>query len=148
MGRRIGYARVSTPEQKLDMQLDALRRAECDLIFSDHGVSGGTTERDGLQDALKILEPGDSLIVYKLCRLGRSVRHLTEIVAEFRQRDIEFQSLSEGIDTATMGGRLVFHIFAAVAEFQRDLISENTIIGLQAARARGKVLGRPRKLAA
>ena len=128
--RMIGYARVSTSGQKLDMQIDALNRAGCTEIYSDHGASGARTDRPALQDALDALSPGDTLVVYKLDRLGRSVSHLSDL-------------LTEGIDTATAGGKLVFHVFAAVAEFQRDLTRENTISGLQAAKARGSRLGRP-----
>ena len=139
----IGYARVSTAAQKLDMQLAALERAGCTEIFSDHGASGGNADRPALHKALDALSPGDTLVVYKFDRLGRSVVHLSDLLTRFRDDGIHFCSLTEGIDTATPGGKLVFHVFAAVAEFQRDLIRENTISGLQAARERGSRLGRP-----
>ncbi|WP_334150763.1 recombinase family protein [Hyphomicrobium sp.] len=142
-GRRIGYARVSTPEQKLDMQLDALKAAECERIFRDHGVSGGKASRPGLDRALSILKPGDVLVVLKLDRLGRSFQHLSDLLARFHNEGIHFCSLAEGINTATPGGKLVYHVFAAVAEFQRDMIRENTVLGIAAARERGKKIGRP-----
>jgi DNA invertase Pin-like site-specific DNA recombinase len=141
--RKIGYARVSTADQKLDMQLDALNAAGCDEIFTDHGVSGAKAKRPGLDKALAALEPGNALVVFKLCRLGRSVLHLTDLLTRFKNENIHFVSLSEGINTTTPGGKLVYHIFASMAEFQRDLIRENTIHGLQAARDRGQKLGRP-----
>lgn len=143
MPRKIGYARVSTPDQKLDMQLDALNAAVCDEIFTDHGVSGATAGRPGLDKALRTIQPGDVLMVFKLDRLGRSVLHLADLLTRFENEEIHFCSLSEGINTTTPGGKLVYHVFSAVAEFQRDLIRENTVHGLQAARERGKRLGRP-----
>lgn len=145
-GRRIGYARVSTPDQKLDMQIDALERAHCDRIFHDHGVSGAKARRPGLDAALDALVGGDVLVVYRLDRLGRSVQHLADLLEKIDAQGVHFCSLSEGINTATPGGRLVFHVFAAVAQFTRDLIRENTEAGLAAARERGVKLGRPRKL--
>lgn len=141
--RRIGYARVSTPDQRLDMQLDALNGADCTQIFSDHGVSGGKASRPGLDEALEALRPGDVLVVFKLDRLGRSVLHLADLLTRFEREGIHFCSLAEGINTTTPGGKLVFHVFAAVAEFQRDMIRENTVLGLAAARERGKKIGRP-----
>lgn len=145
-GRRIGYARVSTQDQKLRMQLDALKAAQCDLIFKDHGISGGKAKRPGLDKALRTLETGDVLVVLKLDRLGRSVQHLSDLLVRFRNEGIHFCSLAEGINTATPGGKLVYHLFAAFAEFQRDVIRENTVLGLEAARERGKKLGRPHAL--
>lgn len=142
-GRLIGYARVSTEDQKLDLQLDALVRAGCERVHKDHGVSGGKAERPGLDAALRALRHGDVLIVYKLDRLGRSVLHLADLLARMDKDGIHFCSLTEGINTTTPGGRLVFHVFAAVAEFTRDLIRENTVYGLNAARARGVRIGRP-----
>lgn len=139
----IGYARVSTEEQKLDLQLDALARAGCDKVFHDHGVSGAKTARPGLDAAMKQLVEGDVLIVYKLDRLGRSVLHLADLLTRMDSQGIHFCSLSEGINTTTPGGRLVYHVFAAVAEFVREMIRENTINGLAAARARGSKIGRP-----
>jgi len=141
--RKVGYARVSTLDQRLDMQLDALNAAGCDEIFTDHGISGAKAKRPGLDKALAALEPGNALVVFKLCRLGRSVLHLTDLLTRFKNENIHFVSLSEGINTTTPGGKLVYHIFASMAEFQRDLIRENTIHGLQAARDRGQKLGRP-----
>jgi len=141
--RKIGYARVSTAEQKLDMQLDALNAAGCDEIYTDHGISGAKAKRPGLDKALAALAPGNALVVFKLCRLGRSVLHLTDLLTRFKNENIHFVSLSEGINTTTPGGKLIYHIFASMAEFQRDLIRENTIHGLQAARDRGQKLGRP-----
>lgn len=144
--RVLGYARVSTRAQKLDLQRDALRRAGCVRIFEDHGVSGAKARRPGLDKALACLRAGDVLVIYKLDRLGRSVAHLADLLRLFEARGIHLCSLSEGIDTQTIGGRLVYHVFSAVAEFQRDLIRENTLAGLEAARERGKRPGRPRKL--
>ena len=142
-GRRIGYARVSTSGQRLDLQLDALKAAGCDVIFTDHGVSGATAGRAGLDDALRALTPGDLFIVFKLDRLGRSVLHLADLLTRFHTEQIHFCSISEGINTATPGGKLTYHVFAAVAEFHRDLIRENTAHGIEAARQRGKRIGRP-----
>lgn len=142
--RLIGYARVSTEDQRLDMQLQSLDVAGCDQVFYDHGVSGGKAERPGLDQALKHLIAGDMLIVYKLDRLGRSVLHLADLLARLENQDVQFWSMTEGINTATPGGKLIYHIFAAVAEFHRDLIRENTRNGLRAARNRGAKLGRPR----
>lgn len=145
-GRRIGYARVSTADQKLRMQLDGLKAAQCNMIFKDHGVSGGKVSRPGLDKALKTLKRGDALVVLKLDRLGRSVQHLSELLVRFENEGIHFCSLAEGINTTTPGGKLVYHLFAAFAEFQRDIIRENTALGLEAARQRGVALGRPRLL--
>jgi len=142
-GKLIGYARVSTDDQRLDLQLDALSRAGCQAIYHDAGISGSKAERPGLDEALKTLTEGDTLVVYKLDRLGRSVLHLTDLVTRFENDGIQFCSLTEGIDTTTAGGKLIFHVFAAVAEFTRDLIRENTIEGLKAARERGAKIGRP-----
>jgi len=145
-GRLIGYARVSTDDQRLDMQLNALNRAGCNSIFHDHGVSGGKAERIGLDKAIEALVEGDTLVVYKLDRLGRSVLHLSDLLVRLDNEGIQFCSLTEGIDTTTPGGKLVFHVFAAVSEFSRDLIRENTCAGLKAARERGAVIGRPKSL--
>lgn len=145
-GRRIGYARVSTADQKLRMQLDALKSAQCERIFKDHGVSGGKASRRGLDKALNSLRRGDALVVLKLDRLGRSVQHLSDLLARFGNDGIHFCSLAEGINTTTPGGKLVFHLFAAFAEFNRDMIRENTVLGLAAAKQRGEKVGRPRVL--
>src|SRR5437879_6014075 len=141
----IGYARVSTLEQTLDLQKDALAKAECSKIFTDT-ISGAKTERKGLEEALSFLREGDTLVVWKLDRLGRSLNHLIEIITALENKKIGFKSLTESIDTTTPGGKLIFHIFGALAEFERDLIRERTNAGLQAARKRGKKGGRPRKL--
>jgi DNA invertase Pin-like site-specific DNA recombinase len=146
--RRIGYARVSTEEQNLALQLDALAAAGCDEIFQDNGLSGSLSSRPGLDKAIAALEEGGVLVVWKLDRLGRVSEHLTKTVRELAEQGIGFQSLSEAIDTATPGGRLTYRIIAALAEFERDLISERTKAGMAAAKARGILVGRPRKLSA
>ena len=143
----IGYARVSTGDQKLDLQLDALARAGCDRVFTDQ-VSGAKAERPGLSNVQSHLRAGDTLVVWKLDRLGRSVRQLVEFVGELHSRDINFASLTDGIDTATPAGRFFFHIMAALAEMERDLIRERTRAGLASAKARGRNGGRPPKLSA
>src|SRR3954469_3342319 len=139
---RIGYARVSTLEKNLDLQEDALKAAGCEKIYSDK--TGGTkAERPGLERALADLRAGDRLVVWKLDRLGLSLRHLIETVTDLRDRGVGFQSVQEAIDTTTSGGKLIFHVFGALAEFERDLIRERTVAGLAAARARGRRGGRP-----
>ena len=142
-GRRVGYARVSTKDQKLRMQLDGLSDVGCDPIFKDHGISGTKASRAGLDAMLAELKAGDTVVVFKLDRLGRSVLHLADLLVRFQREEIHFCSLSEGINTTTPGGKLVYHLFSAFAEFQRDIIAENTTLGLQAARKRGSRLGRP-----
>lgn len=143
---KIGYARVSTEEQNLDLQHDKLKAAGCDQIFDDRGVSGAVSDRPGLTAALDQLEEQDVLVVWKLDRLGRSLSFLISLVEELGQRGVGFQSLSDGIDTTTAGGQLVFHIMGALAEFERALIVERTKAGMEAAKQRGKHLGRPRML--
>jgi len=143
---RVGYARVSTDEQNLDLQRRALKAAGCARIFADQGVSGAARKRPGLDKALESLSNGDVLVVWRLDRLGRSLPHLIEIVQALGGRGVEFQSVSEAIDTTSAGGRLVFHIMGALAEFERSLISDRTRAGMAAAKARGQVVGRPRKL--
>ncbi|MEF0943861.1 recombinase family protein [Rhizobium sp. BR 362] len=143
---RIGYARVSTVDQHLDLQRDALRAAGCIRILEDHGVPGTNRKRSGLDKALKSLGKGDTLVVWRIDRLGRSLSHLLAIVERLRLRGIEFRSLTENIDTSSAGGKLVFHILGALAEFEKSLIRERTIAGLEAARARGKRPGRRRVL--
>lgn len=143
----IGYARVSTLEQDVSLQLDALQKAGCERIFQDK-ISGAKAERPGLQEALNYARKGDSIVVWRLDRLGRSLKHLIETVGQLEEQGIGFRSLQESIDTTTSGGRLIFHIFGALAEFERNLIRERTIAGLEAARARGRLGGRPRKLGA
>lgn len=142
----IGYARVSTTDQTVNPQRDALRAAGCVRVFVDHGVNGGTTRRRGLDRALSFLRRGDTLVVWKLDRLGRSLAHLVALVAELGRRGVHFRSLSDPIDTESAGGRLVLHIMAALAEFERSLNSERTRSGLAAAKRRGKKLGRRPKL--
>ncbi|WP_120632113.1 recombinase family protein [Ruegeria sp. EL01] len=142
-GRRIGYARVSTKDQKLRMQRDALENVACDLVFEDHGISGTKASRNGLDAMLDELKAGDTVVVFKLDRLGRSVLHLADLLIWFQKKNVHFCSISEGINTTTPGGKLVFHLFSAFAEFQRDIIAENTRTGLNAARKRGARLGRP-----
>jgi len=141
----IGYARVSTHEQDLSLQLDDLKRAGCEKIFEDK-VSGAKTDRPGLQEALEYVREGDTLLVWRLDRLGRSLIHLIETVSQLEERGIGFRSLQESIDTTSSGGRLVFQIFGALAEFERNLIRERTLAGLSAARARGRTGGRPKAL--
>jgi DNA invertase Pin-like site-specific DNA recombinase len=141
----IGYARVSTDEQNLDLQLSALKQAGCEQIYTDK-VSGTKAERKGLTEALSYLRQGDTLVVWRLDRLGRSLRHLIDTVTDFQERGIGFKSLTESIDTTTSGGKLVFHIFGALAEFEREIIRERTKAGLTAARERGKTGGRPKAL--
>ena len=140
---QIGYARVSTEEQTLELQKDALTAADCSRIFSDV-ASGANTERPGLAEALSFVRSGDTLVVWKLDRLGRSLRHLIDAIRNLEQHHVSFKSLTENIDTTTSGGKLVFHLFGALAEFERDLIRERTLAGLSAARARGRVGGHPR----
>jgi DNA invertase Pin-like site-specific DNA recombinase len=141
----IGYARVSTEDQNLDLQRDALKQAGCEQIYTDR-VSGTKAERKGLTEALSHLRSGDTLVVWRLDRLGRSLRHLIDTVTDLQEREIGFKSLQESIDTTTSGGKLVFHIFGALAEFEREIIRERTKAGLTAARARGKSGGRPKAL--
>ena len=142
---KIGYARVSTHDQNLDLQIDALEKAGCERVFQDR-VSGAKKARPGLEEALNFMRPGDSLVVWRLDRLGRSLQHLISTVTTLEKKDIGFQSLQESIDTTTSGGRLIFHIFGALAEFEHNLIRERTQAGLQAARARGRKGGRPKAL--
>jgi DNA invertase Pin-like site-specific DNA recombinase len=141
----IGYARVSTDDQNLDLQRDALEKAGCEQIYTDR-VSGTKAERKGLTEALSHLRKGDTLVVWRLDRLGRSLRHLIDNVTALQERGIGFKSLQESIDTTTSGGKLVFHIFGALAEFEREIIRERTNAGLSAARSRGKSGGRPKAL--
>ncbi len=147
---RIGYARVSTTEQKLEPQVDALKAAGCETVFEDV-ISGAKAERSGLSDALAFLRKGDTLVVWKLDRLGRSMKHLVETVTDLGDRGVGFKSLTEGVDTTTTGGTLVFHLFGALAQFERDLIVERTQAGLKVAATRGRKGGRkpvvtPKKL--
>jgi DNA invertase Pin-like site-specific DNA recombinase len=141
----IGYARVSTQEQTLNLQRDALTTAGCTKIFTDT-ASGAKTERIGLEEALNYVRKGDTLVVWRLDRLGRSLPHLISTMTALEERGIGFKSLTENIDTTTSGGKLIFHIFGALAEFERNLIRERTTAGLMAARARGRRGGRPKAL--
>lgn len=140
--QKIGYARVSTHEQHLDLQLKALRTAGCSDIFCDRGISGAEFDRPGLSDALQIAGRGDMLVVWRLDRLGRSLVDLVNLVNDLGRRGVEFRSLTEAIDTSSSGGRLTFHLMAAMAEFERAIISERTRAGMDAARARGRRIGR------
>src|SRR4051812_39171060 len=142
----IGYARVSTTEQNLDLQLDALRKAGCTdtNVFADK-ITGTKQERPGLTEALSHLRSGDTFVVWRLDRLARSLTHLIETVNHLATQQIAFRSVTENIDTSSATGQLVFHIFGALAEFERNLIKERTIAGLVAARARGKFGGRPKR---
>lgn len=142
---RIGYARVSTQDQKPELQLDALAAAGCEQIFHEK-MSGKVRERPQLEACLRTVRKGDTLVVWRLDRLGRSLKDLVEIVHALEGRGIGFQSLTESIDTTTAGGRLVFHVFGALAEFEHNLIRDRTVAGLAAARARGRKGGRRLKL--
>jgi DNA invertase Pin-like site-specific DNA recombinase len=141
----IGYARVSTHDQTLALQQDALEKAGCSKIFTDV-ISGAKVERNGLAEALEYVRAGDTLVVWRLDRLGRSLKDLIEKLTELHNRKIGFKSLTENIDTTTSGGKLIFHMFGALAEFERDLIKERSEAGLQAARERGRRGGRPKAL--
>src|ERR671919_922476 len=147
MGHMLGYARVSTTDQPPQLQVDALEHAGCYRVFTET-ASGALTDRPTLTQLLDQLRPGDTLVVWKLDRLGRSLRHLVDTVTGLADRGIGFHSLQEAIDTPAPGGKLVFHVFAALAEFERDLIRERTAAGLAAARARGRRGGRPSVLTA
>lgn len=137
----IGYARVSTDDQNLDLQLDALKAAGCYQVCTDK-VSGTVTDRPGLADAFKYLRPGDTLVIWKLDRLGRTVKGLVDLVGELQTKGIQFRSITDGIDTSTPAGRFFFHVMAAMAEMEKDLIRERTRAGLAAAKARGRTGGR------
>lgn len=139
---KIGYARISTAEQTLEPQKDALLEAGCEKLFTDI-ASGARSQRLGLDRAIEFCRHGDTLVVWKLDRMGRSMSHLIEIIQKFEQKGVGFQSLTEKIDTTTAGGRLIFHLFGALAEFERDLIRERVQAGLKSARARGRKGGRP-----
>ncbi len=141
----IGYARVSTQDQHPELQLDALTQTGCEQIFQER-LSGRDRNRPELETCLKMLRKGDTLIVWRLDRLGRSLKDLVEIVQALEDRGVGFQSLTESIDTTNAGGKLIFHVFAALAEFERNLIRERTIAGLVAARARGRKGGRKVKM--
>lgn len=137
----VGYARVSTQDQSLDLQNDALRAAGCEEIFSEK-ITGKQRERPELQNCLRMLRKGDILVVWKLDRLARSLKDLVELITGLEAKQVGFRSITEAIDTTTAGGKLVFHIFGALAEFEHNLIRERTLAGLAAARARGRKGGR------
>ena len=141
----IGYARVSTEAQSLDVQLDALRQAGCERIFTDK-ASAATTHRPGLSEAQSHLRAGDLLVVWKLDRLGRSVKRLVDLVGELNQQGVQFRSLTDGIDTTTPQGRFFFHMMASLAQMEHELIAERTKAGLDAARRRGRMVGRKRRM--
>lgn len=141
----IGYVRVSKHEQNKDLQIDALKEAGCVKIFTDE-MSGSKGERKGLSEVLAYVRPGDTFVVWKLDRAGRSLKNLIELLNALKHMDVEFMSLTEKIDTTTPGGKLIFHLMGALAEFERDLIRERTHAGLVAARARGRNGGRPRAI--
>ncbi len=142
---KIGYARVSTQDQNLAAQLDALTQAECDRVYEET-ASGARSDRPVLAEVMRTLRDGDTLVVSKLDRIARSLPHLLEIMETLNQTGAGFRSLTEEINTTTPGGRLVFHVMAAISEFERDLIRERTAAGLKAAKARGRIGGRPRKM--
>ncbi|MEP2706153.1 MAG: recombinase family protein [Yoonia sp.] len=144
--QKIGYVRVSDKEQTEDLQIDALKLAGCDVIYGDHGVSGAIRKRKGLEELLTSLHEGDTLCVWKLDRLGRSTIHLLQMLDELRKRGVDFQAITQGIDTTTAVGRMLYGQLAVFAEFEREQISERTKAGMRAAKARGKHIGRPRKL--
>lgn len=141
----IGYARVSTTDQHLNMQIDALKLAGCEYVYDDV-VSGSRVDRPGLNSALSQLRKGDTLIVWRLDRLGRSLGHLIQTIKDLSDNQIGFKSIHENIDTTTSIGQLIFHIFGALAQFERELIRERTTAGLNAARIRGRLGGRPIQL--
>lgn len=145
MNQRIGYARVSTDDQHLDLQRDALMQAGCGVIYEE-AASGKSAARPELEQCRKALRAGDTLVVWRLDRLGRSLPDLVHVVNDLEQRGVGFESLTEKIETSSAAGKLIFHVFAALAEFERGLIRERTHAGLAAARARGRVGGRKPKL--
>jgi DNA invertase Pin-like site-specific DNA recombinase len=141
----LGYARVSTDEQDLALQLDALNQAGCERVFTDK-ASGSANNRPGMEQLLSHLRPGDCLVVWKLDRLGRTVKGLVDMVTDLETKGIQFRSLTDGIDTSTGAGRFFFHVMAALAQMERELIAERTKAGLAAAKARGKLGGRKPKM--
>ena len=138
----IGYVRVSTRDQNLDLQLDALKQVGCDKIYKDI-ASGAKDDRVGLTEVLSYIRKGDTLVVWRLDRLGRSLRHLIDTINQINDQGCYFRSIQENIDTSTSGGKLIFHIFGALAEFERDIIRDRTNAGIAAARKRGRIGGRP-----
>ena len=144
---KVGYARTSKEDQNLHLQMDALKKCGCEKIFTDQ-LSGAIQDRAGLNEALSFARSGDSLVVWRLDRLGRSLQSLISTINSLNDRGVAFVSLQEAIDTTTANGKLTFHLFGALAEFERGLLKERTMAGLAAARARGRVGGRPQKLKA
>jgi len=140
---KLGYCRISTHEQNLQLQKDALKKEGCEKIFEDI-ISGAKEERTGLNELLSHLRKSDILVVWRLDRLGRGLRHLIQLINELEEKGIVFKSLTENIDTSTPSGKLVFHIFGSLAEFERNLIRERTMAGLRSARVRGRQGGRPK----
>ena len=140
---KLGYCRISTHDQNLNLQKDALEKEGCEKIFEDI-VSGAKTERLGLNDLLSHIRKGDTLVVWRLDRLGRGLKHLIELINKLEEQGIAFKSITENIDTSTSGGKLIFHIFGSLAEFERNIIRERTRAGLNSARARGRTGGRPK----
>ena len=141
----IGYARVSTVDQNLDLQIDALKKANCEKIYHDK-ISGARADRPGLEKVLELSRAGDTLVIWRLDRLGRSLKDLIQISERLKEREIGLKSLQEGIDTTTSTGQLMFNLFGALAEFEKNLINERSKAGLNAARAREKLGGRPKSL--
>jgi DNA invertase Pin-like site-specific DNA recombinase len=141
---KIGYARVSTIDQNLDLQIDSLKKAGCEKIITDK-ISGSLQHRVGLEELLNTIRKDDEVIVWRLDRLGRSLKHLIELITIFNEKETFFTSITESINTKSSSGKLIFHIFASLSEFERNLIRERTKSGLAAARARGKLGGRPKK---
>ncbi len=144
-GKIIGYVRVSDKDQTEALQVDALKAVGCDIIYGDHGVSGSIKKRRGLDEMLSSLKQGDTLVVWKLDRLGRSTIHLLQLLDDLRNRGVDFQAITQGIDTTTAIGRMLYGQLAVFAEFERENISERTKAGMEAARKRGVKIGRPRK---
>lgn len=144
---KVGYARVSTTDQNLDAQIDALTASGCEKVFEEK-ASGAKNDRPVLAEAIRFVRKGDVIVTTKLDRVARSLPHLLEIMDHLNREEVGFQSLTEEINTTTPGGRLVFHVMAAISEFERDLIRERTSAGLNAAKARGRIGGRPRKMTA
>jgi DNA invertase Pin-like site-specific DNA recombinase len=143
-GRKVGYVRVSDKDQSEALQVDALKAVGCDVIYGDHGVSGKIRKRVGLDEMLSCLKSGDTLAVWKLDRLGRSTIHLLQLLSDLRARGVDFHAITQGIDTTTAVGRMLYGQLAVFAEYERSLISERTKAGMAAAKARGVHVGRPR----
>lgn len=144
MTEKIGYARISTADQKLNLQIDALEKEGCTKIFTDT-ISGTRADRPGFDDLLSYIRPGDTLVVWKLDRLGRTMSFLVRLIDQFDKKGVNFKSLTEGIDTTTTVGKFTFNIFGSLAQFERDMIRERSLAGQAAAKARGERTGRPKK---